>query len=45
MGRKMGRAEAIQTGVADMQRYHQARRNSGGEGGGGSKRVEGNGIL
>jgi len=29
----MGRAEAIQTGVADLQRYHQGRRNSGGEGG------------
>jgi len=39
MGRKMGRAEAIQTGVADMQRYHQARRNSGGEGGGAVKEL------
>ena len=32
-GQKMGRAEAFQTGVADFQRYHQGRRNSGGAGG------------
>jgi len=43
-GQKMGRAEVIQTGVADLQRYHQGRRNSCGEGGG-SKRAESNGIL
>ena len=29
----MGRAEAIQIGVTDFHRYHQGRRNSGGEGG------------
>jgi len=29
----MCRTEAIQTGVADFQLYHQGRRNSGGNGG------------
>ena len=35
----MGRAEVIQTGVADLQRYHQGRRNSCGEGGGAVKEL------
>jgi len=39
----MGRIETIQTGFADLERYHQGRRNSGGAEH--NKRVEGSGIL